>query len=104
MNLGPLHRLSGEDFAVAEEVLKAATFLMLPEKTRARFFEEQIKTIQHLRGKGCSWSQIKNVLAEIGISLSESTLRSYYARGAKAKAKQEGISPALSRSRRSKST
>ena len=104
MNLGPLHRLSGEDLAVAEEVLKAATFLMLPEKTRARFFEEQIKTIQHLRGKGCSWSQIKNVLADIGINLSESTLRSYYTRGAKREAKQKSTCPAPSRSRRPKST
>ncbi|MGA5725868.1 hypothetical protein ACPCHQ_18215 [Ralstonia thomasii] len=90
MNLGPLRRLSGEDFAVAEEVLKAATFLMLPEKTRAKFFEEQIKTIQCLRDKGCSWSQIKNVMAEIGINLSESTLRSYYARGTNVKGKKNG--------------
>ncbi|MEK0233843.1 hypothetical protein [Ralstonia pseudosolanacearum] len=104
MNLGPLRRISGEDFAIAEEVLKAATFLMLPEKTRARFFEEQIKTIQCLRDRGCSWSQIKSVLAEIGIDLSESTLRSYYARGAKVKAKQKGARPALGRSRSLKRT
>lgn len=91
MNLkGPLHRIGGEDFAVAEEVLKAATFLMLPEKTRARFFEEQIKTIQNLRNKGCSWSQIRNLLAEIGINLSESTLRSYYARSTNVKVKKNG--------------
>ncbi|AXW22514.1 hypothetical protein [Ralstonia solanacearum] len=89
MNRGPLRRLSGEDFAVAEEVLKAATVLMLPEKTRARFFEEQIKTIQYLRDKGSSWLQIKSLLAEIGIDLSESTLRSYYARGTKVKAKKK---------------
>jgi len=89
-NKGPLHRISGEDFAIAEEVLKAATFMMLPEKTRSRFVEEQITTIKHLRDKGCSWAQIKNVLAEIGINLSESTLRSYYSRGTNQKAKRNG--------------
>ncbi|WP_150671380.1 hypothetical protein [Pandoraea anhela] len=77
---GPIKRISGENFSIAEEILKAATFLMLPEKTRARFIEEQMKTIQHLRNEGCSWAQIKNVLAGIGIDLSESTLRSYYSR------------------------
>jgi len=87
---GPLRRISGEDFVIAEEVLKAATFMMLPEKTRARFFEEQIKTIKHLRDKGFSWSVIKNMLAHIGIELSESTLRSYYSRGTNQKAKRNG--------------
>ncbi|VVE44062.1 hypothetical protein PHO31112_04306 [Pandoraea horticolens] len=80
---GPLRRIGGEDFAVAEEILKAATFLMLPEKTRAKFIEEQMRTIQHLRNEGCSWAQIKNLLAGIGIDLSESTLRSYYSRSTK---------------------
>lgn len=68
-------------------MLTAATYLMLPEKTRSRFVDEQIKTIEHLRDKGCSWAQIKTVLSQIGIDLTESTLRSYYSRGLAQKAK-----------------
>lgn len=78
-----LHRISGEDFARAEEILNEAVFEMLPEKTKARLIEERIKTIRHLKNKGFSWAQIKNTLAAIGENMSESTLRSYYSRSKK---------------------
>ncbi len=75
-----LQRISGEDAAIAEQVLNAAIFLMLPEKTKSRFFVDQIESIQQLRKNGLSWAQIKNMLADSGINFSESTLRSYHSR------------------------
>jgi len=94
-NKGPLKRISGENAAIAEQVFTAAVAMLLPEKTMARFVEEQIKTIQWLRQKGMSWTQIKNVLAEIGINLNESTIRSYYSR-ATSKNKKEAKKSARS--------
>lgn len=82
-NNKPLNRINGEDFAVAGEVMKHAPYLMLPDKTVSRFIAEQFETIGQLRQKGCSWSQIHTLLVHLGIDISESTLRSYYARDTK---------------------
>ena len=82
-NNKPLNRINGEDFAVAGEVMKHAPYLMLPDKTISRFIAEQFETIGQFRQKGCSWSQIHKLLVHLGIDISESTLRSYYARDAK---------------------
>ncbi|MEQ6351236.1 hypothetical protein [Ralstonia pseudosolanacearum] len=82
-NNKPLNRINGEDSAVAGEVMKHASYLMLPDRTISRLIAEQFENIGQLRKKGCSWSQIHTLLVHLGIDISESTLRSYYARDKK---------------------
>jgi hypothetical protein len=76
---GPLHRISSSDFAVAEEVLKTAALLIVPEDQKQRqAFEKLLPHLYVLRNKGCSWTQLTKLLGECGFNLQPSTVRAYF--------------------------
>lgn len=76
---GPLHRVGASDFAVAEEVLKTAALLIVPEdQTQRQAFEKLMPHLYVLRNKGCSFLQLAKLLGEVGIRLQPSTVRSYF--------------------------
>ncbi|WP_394475072.1 hypothetical protein [Ralstonia mannitolilytica] len=76
---GPLHRISSSDFAVAEEVLKTAALLIVPEDQKQRqAFEKLMPHLYVLRNKGCSWPQLTKLLGECGFNLQPSTVRAYF--------------------------
>ncbi|WP_157896855.1 hypothetical protein [Acidovorax carolinensis] len=76
---GPLHRVGASDFAVAEEVLKTAALLIVPEdQTQRQAFEKLLPHLYVLRNKGCSFAQLAKLLGEVGIKLQPSTVRSYF--------------------------
>lgn len=76
---GPLNRVGASDFAVAEEVLKTAALLIVPEdQTQRQAFEKLMPHLYVLRNKGCSFSQLAKLLSEVGIKLQPSTVRSYF--------------------------
>lgn len=76
---GPLHRITALNFAVAEEVLKTAALLVVPEDQKQRqAFEKLMPHLYVLRNKGCSWVQLTKMLGECGFNLQPSTVRSYF--------------------------
>lgn len=76
----PLHRISGPDLLLAEEVLKAAAVFMTPEKTMAQLFADSAEHVESLRRRGCSWKQIQSIFHTLNIDIEVSTLRSYLSR------------------------
>jgi hypothetical protein len=67
------------DFATAEEVLKTAALVVVPEdQTQRQAFEKLMPHLYVLRNKGCSWAQLAKLLAECGFKLQPSTVRSYF--------------------------
>lgn len=77
---GPLRRIDGSDLIMAEEVLQAAALLLAPEKTKSRFFLDQLDAVQRLRAQGWSWKQIQSLFKTLKIDVEVSTLRSYLSR------------------------
>lgn len=76
---GPLQRLTAASFATAEEVLKTAALLVVPDdQTQRQAFEKLLPHLYVLRNKGCSWAQLTKLLAECGFKLQPSTVRSYF--------------------------
>lgn len=77
--IGPLQRVAASDFSVAEEVLKTAELLIIPEdQTQRQAFEKLMPHLYVLRNKGCSWPQLAKLLGECGFKLQPSTVRSYF--------------------------
>lgn len=76
---GQLHRISASDFTAAEEVLKTAALLIVPEDQKQRqAFEKLMPHLYVLRNRGCSWVQLTKLLGECGFKLQPSTVRSYF--------------------------
>ena len=76
---GPLQRVGALDFATAEEVLKTAALLVVPEdQTQRQAFEKLMPHLYVLRNKGCSWAQLAKLLGDCGFKLQPSTVRSYF--------------------------
>lgn len=76
---GPLQRLASTDIVVAEEVLKNAALLMVPEdQTQRRAFEALMPWMYLLRNRGFSWAQLTDLLTQCGFRLQTSTVRTYY--------------------------
>lgn len=74
-----LQRVAASDFSVAEEVLKTAALLIVPEdQTQRQAFEKLMPHLYVLRNKGCSWPQLAKLLGECGFNLQPSTVRSYF--------------------------
>ncbi len=60
--------------------LKAAAQIVEPaELSQRKMFEEMMPLLYSIRDKGCSWPQITELLAQAGLNLQPSTVRSYYA-------------------------
>lgn len=71
--------MASADIVVAEEVLKNAAHLMVPEdQTQRRAFEALMPWMYVLRNRGFSWAQLTSLLAECGFKLQPSTVRTYY--------------------------
>lgn len=76
---GPLRRVSADDFASAEEVVKTAALLLVPdEQTQRQVFEKLMPHLYVLRNKGCSFVQLTKLLNQCGVNLQPSTVRTYY--------------------------
>lgn len=76
---GPLQRVGAEDFTVAEEMLRTAAFLVVPEdQTQRMAFEKLMPHLYVLRNKGCSWAQLTKLLSQCGFKLQPSSVRQYY--------------------------
>lgn len=76
---GSLHRVAASDFSTAEEVLKTAALLIVPEdQTQRQAFERLMPHLYVLRNRGCSWAQLAKLLAECGFKLQPSTVRTYF--------------------------
>ncbi|APW48623.1 hypothetical protein RA876_19740 (plasmid) [Rhodoferax antarcticus] len=74
-----IHRLSGIDAATAEELLKVAAELIVPDDQRQRLaFIPMMPHLYVMRRKGCSWGQLAKVLNEAGFNLQPSSVRTYY--------------------------
>lgn len=75
----PLKRVASADFATAEEFLKAAAYIVLPEdQTQRQAFAKLMPHLFVLRNKGCSFKQLASLLTECGLNLQPSTVRSYF--------------------------
>lgn len=76
---GPLHRVAATDYSTAEEVLKTAALLIVPEdQTQRQAFEKLMPHLYVLRNRGCSWAQLTRLLTECGFKLQPSTVRTYF--------------------------
>lgn len=76
---GPLQRVAAADFSTAEEVLKSAALLIVPDdQTQRQAVDKLMPHLYVLRNKGCSWAQLAKLLGECGINLQPSTVRIYY--------------------------
>ena len=76
---GPLRRIAGTDASTAEEVLKVASFLLVPEdRTQRRVFETLMPYIHALHNEKYRWEQITKLLNNLGFTLQTSAVRSYY--------------------------
>ena len=76
---GPRMRMGGVDFSTAEEVLKAAALLIVPEdQSQRQAFEKLMPQLYVLRNKGCSIQQLTALLTECGFKLQPSTVRDYF--------------------------
>lgn len=76
---GPLQRVAASDFSTAEEVLKSAALLIVPDdQTQRQAVEKLMPHLYVLRNKGCSWPQLAKLLGECSINLQPSTVRAYY--------------------------
>lgn len=76
---GPLQRLPAGDFSTAEEVLKAAAFLAVPEnQTQRQAFEGLMPYLFVLRNKGFSFQQLAGLLTACGFNLKPSSVGIYF--------------------------
>lgn len=74
-----LQRVGAEDFSFAEEALKTAELVIVPEdQTQRAAFEKLMPHLYVLRNKGCSWPQLTGLLNKSGFKLQPSTVRTYY--------------------------
>jgi hypothetical protein len=74
-----LQRVGAEDFSFAEEALKTAELVIVPEdQTQRAAFEKLMPHLYVLRNKGCSWPQLTGLLNQSGFKLQPSTVRTYY--------------------------
>lgn len=72
-------RIPSTDFSTAEEVLKAAACLMVPEdQTQHQALVRLMPYLYVLKNKGCNFSQLATLLAECGFNLQPSMVRDYY--------------------------
>ena len=79
---GPKIRVPSMDFAVAEDVLKSAAALIVPDdQTQKRAFEQLMPHLYVLRNKGCSFQQLTKLLTQCGFQLQPSTVRDYFREG-----------------------
>jgi hypothetical protein len=75
----PRVRVGAVDFSTAEEVLKAAALLIVPEdQSQRQAFEKLMPQLYVLRNKGCSIQQLTGLLTECGFKLQPSTVRDYF--------------------------
>ncbi|AVA38282.1 MULTISPECIES: hypothetical protein [Cupriavidus] len=76
---GALRRVSAVDYASADETLRTAALLLVPEdQTQRQVFEKLMPNLYVLRNKGFSWAQLTKLLNECGLHLQPSTVRTYY--------------------------
>lgn len=76
---GKLQRLSAEDCIVAEEVFKAAMYMLQPdEQSQKEVFKKLLPYIYTLRDGGATWNQLIDLLSQCGFNLSHSSIRVYY--------------------------
>lgn len=76
---GPRHRISAVDFGAAEELLKTAALVIVPDDQKQRqAFEQLMPHLYVLRNKGCSFEQLTKLLTDVGFKLQPSTVRTYY--------------------------
>lgn len=76
---GALRRVSAVDFASADETLRTAALLLVPEdQTQRQVFEKLMPNLYVLRSEGFSWAQLTKLLNECGLHLQPSTVRTYY--------------------------
>ena len=74
-----LKRVTATDMTAVEEVLKVAMYSIVPDdQTQRQAFEKLMPYVYVLRNKGCSWSQLANLLSKCGFELQPSTVRSYF--------------------------
>jgi len=72
-------RVAAVDFSIAEEVLRTAGLLIVPEdQSQRKAFEKLMPHLYVLRNKGCSWAQLAKLLGECGFKLQPSTVRTYF--------------------------
>lgn len=72
-------RIPSTDFSTAEEVLKAAACLMVPEdQTQHQALVRLMPYLYVLKNKGCNFSQLATLLVECGFTLQPSMVRDYY--------------------------
>ena len=71
--------MASKDFASAEEFLKAAAYLVVPEdQTQRQAFEKLMPHLFVLRNKGCSFVQLAGLLTQCGLNLQPSGVRRYF--------------------------
>lgn len=76
---GPRPRVASDAFASAEEFLKAAAFIVVPEdQSQRKAFEKLMPHLYVLRDKGCSFAQLAGLLTKCGLNLQPSTVRRYF--------------------------
>lgn len=76
---GPRPRVPSNAFASAEEFLKAAAFVVVPEdQSQRKAFEKLMPHLYVLRDKGCSFAQLAGLLTKCGLNLQPSTVRRYF--------------------------
>ena len=76
---GRAHRLAAADLAMAEEVFKAAMFLMSPDDYKQRqAFKNLMPYLFVLQSNGWSWKQLTKLLNDCGFKLAASTVRRYF--------------------------
>ena len=76
---GPWHRVSAPDFSTAEEVLKAAALLIVPEdQTQRQALEKLMPHLYVLKNIGFSFAQIAGLLGQCGFNLQPSGVRDYF--------------------------
>lgn len=77
---GKLQRISGDQLLLGRELLLQIALRMMPDdQTQRRFFSNYLPEIYFLKEKvGCTFKSITKYLKEIGLNLSESSVRAYY--------------------------
>ena len=71
-----LHRISAENFTLADELLRAASIVTSLEEQQS--FEKLMPYLYFLRNEGCTWAKIAKLLGEDDFKVQVSTLRSYF--------------------------
>src|SRR5450830_387602 len=74
-----LKRVADVDFAAAEEVFKAAAYLIVPDdQTQHQAFLKLMPYLYVLKNKGCSFGQLTTLLTSCNFNLQPSTVKDYY--------------------------